>query len=300
MSQTVHVTCPNCHQVSAAMPGIVVTCPFCSQHMQTPPATAPPQYPQQYQQQYQAPQHAPIQQQQQLQQQVPQQYPGRPGAGVQPAPVVGGPAPPLTGRRKALLIGINYKGTRSELRGCVNDVYHIKSFLLANGFTETQDTLVVLTDDQRDPNYLPTKMNIMNAMGWLSRGAQPGDILFWHFSGHGAQEPDKNGIEEDGMNETIVPLDFKTAGQIPDNDIFRALVQPLPSGVRLTAIMDCCHSGTGLDLPWTYQHGRSQTIFREDTNPFHSLGDVQLFSGCEDDQTSADTQRYVKPTPSHF
>ena len=28
--------------------------------------------------------------------------------------------------------------------------------------------------------------------------------------------------------------------------------------------------------------------FEEETNPYHSLGDVQLFSGCEDDGTSAD------------
>ena len=30
---------------------------------------------------------------------------------------------PITGRRKALLVGINYFGTKSELRGCINDVH---------------------------------------------------------------------------------------------------------------------------------------------------------------------------------
>ena len=33
----------------------------------------------------------------------------------------------------------------------------------------------------------------------------PGDALFFHFSGHGSQQPDPNGIEEDGMNEVIMP-----------------------------------------------------------------------------------------------
>merc|ERR1719330_2329180 len=48
--------------------------------------------------------------------------------------------------------------------------------------------------------------------------------------------------------------------------------------------MDCCHSGTCLDLPFCWT-GRG---WREETNPYHSLGDVQMFSGCEDDDTSSD------------
>jgi metacaspase-1 len=31
------------------------------------------------------------------------------------------------------------------------------------------------------------------------------------------------------------------------------MVRPLPMGCRLTAVMDCCHSGTGLDLPFEHQ-----------------------------------------------
>merc|ERR1719499_2672641 len=121
-------------------------------------------------------------------------------------------------------------------------------------------------------------------MRWLVAGAQPGDALFFHFSGHGAQQRDPHGIEEDGMNETILPVDFKSAGMITDDIMGDLMVKHLPEGVRLTAVMDCCHSGTGLDLPFSWT-GRG---WREETNPFHSRGDVQLFSGCADDDTSAD------------
>ena len=31
-------------------------------------------------------------------------------------------------------------------------------------------------------------------------------------------------------------------------------------------------------------------VFLEDTNPYHSLGDVTLFSGCMDEGTSCDVQ----------
>jgi len=99
----------------------------------------------------------------------------------------------------------------------------------------------------------------------------------------GAQE-DPQGVEEDGMNETILPVDFKQAGMITDDQISQIIVHPLPNGSRLTAVMDSCHSGTGLDLPfkWTYRG------WKEETNPHFSPADVQLFSGCADDDCSAD------------
>ena len=38
----------------------------------------------------------------------------------------------VTGKRKALFIGINYYGQQGELRGCINDVKNIKNFLTSN------------------------------------------------------------------------------------------------------------------------------------------------------------------------
>jgi len=35
-----------------------------------------------------------------------------------------------------------------------------------------------------------------------------------------------------------------------DDELNDILEKGLPSGVRLTVIMDCCHSGTGMDLPY--------------------------------------------------
>lgn len=80
--------------------------------------------------------------------------------------------------------------------------------------------MVILTDDQQDPVCRPTRANIIRAMHWLVAGAQPNDSLFFHFSGHGSQTPDLDGDEEDGFDETILPVDFKQAGEIVDDVCF--------------------------------------------------------------------------------
>jgi len=192
-----------------------------------------------------------------------------------------GRPPKLTAQRRALLVGINYFGTQAQLRGCINDVRNMQS-LLADTFGWPHSCMRTLTDD--DPSALPTRRSIEDAMRWLVQGAQPGDVLFFHYSGHGAQKEDPHGYEEDGMNETILPVDFKAAGMMTDDEMGEIMVKHLPEGVRLTAVMDCCHSGTGLDLPYTWT-GRG---WKEETNPYFSFGDVQMLSGCEDDDTSSD------------
>lgn len=40
------------------------------------------------------------------------------------------------------------------------------------------------------------------------------------------------------------------AGYVVDDEINRLLVNPLPVGVRLHAIIDACHSGSALDLEY--------------------------------------------------
>lgn len=193
-----------------------------------------------------------------------QQYYGGGGGGMQPppAPVFQFQAPhgfqnyqatPCTGRKKALLIGINYRGTRAELRGCENDVSNLSRYLLqTRGWNIRPEDMIVLTETNPNPLFHPTRQNMTNGMRWLSSGNQAGDSLLFHFSGHGGYQADKNGDESDGSDETIMPVDHARAGAIVDDELNALLVQPLAPGVRLTAIFDCCHSGSALDLPFTY------------------------------------------------
>ncbi|KAJ5626277.1 hypothetical protein N7510_002586 [Penicillium lagena] len=164
-----------------------------------------------------------------------------------------------TGRRKALLIGINYYGQPSSLHGCINDVTNMSTFLNQR-FGYRREDMVILTDDQRNPMSIPTKANIIRAMQWLVRDAQPHDSLFVHFSGHGGRTPDLDGDEDDGYDDVIYPVDYRVAGHIVDDDMHAIMVRPLRPGVRLTAIFDSCHSGTALDLPYIYS---TQGILKE-------------------------------------
>ncbi|KAJ3008255.1 Ca(2+)-dependent cysteine protease [Thoreauomyces humboldtii] len=179
-----------------------------------------------------------------------QQYPGPPQQYMQQtAPYLSN----CSGNKKALLVGANYAGTSNALSGCINDVNNIKAFLINQyGFRDTPQNMICLTDDNPNWQMRPLRRNIEQAMQWLVNGAQAGDSLFFHFSGHGSQQKDEDGDESDGVDETICPSDFKTAGQITDDVMNAIMVRPLPPGCRLTALFDCCHSGSSLDLPFTY------------------------------------------------
>jgi hypothetical protein len=164
--------------------------------------------------------------------------------------------PQGNGTKRAVLIGINYVGQQGQLSGCHNDVGNMKSYLMnVHGFPESNIT--ILMDDGNHTN--PTRANILKAYENLAQTSRAGDTCFCHYSGHGGKLRDENGDEDDGYDETLVPVDYVTAGQIRDDDLFQALVSRMPQGVLVTCLMDCCHSGTVLDLPYKYVADGEQT-----------------------------------------
>jgi len=167
-----------------------------------------------------------------------------------------------TGNKKALFVGINYFKTKAELNGCINDVKNVSELVCARfGFKNC----LYLTDENPDPLMKPTYNNIINGMKWLVRGAKSGDSLFFHYSGHGGTATDAENDEIDSFDETILPVDYSYSGQIVDDVIYENLVEPLPEGCRLTAIFDSCHSGTVMDLPYTYQCDGQIEVIENDT-----------------------------------
>lgn len=86
--------------------------------------------------------------------------------------------------------------------------------------------------------------------------AEPGAVLFFHFSGHGQQVRDRSGDENDGLDESIVPGDATEQGAVAGesanilDDELAAWLEQLgqrlrgTSGGAIIVSLDSCFSGT--------------------------------------------------------
>ncbi|KAI0273268.1 peptidase C14, caspase domain-containing protein [Russula aff. rugulosa BPL654] len=205
--------------------------------------------------------------------------------------------------RRALIIGVNYSSHQDlsfRLKHCVKDAYNMANFLRDNlGFT--YDDVRVMTDDNQTD--LPTKENILGAMKTLVDGAQPNDSLFFYFSGHATQIKDLDGDEADGLDECICAMDYigddpspnsDTTGIIVDDIMHDLMVKPLPFRCRLTALFECAHSATLLDLPYLYD---SNGVFKPLKHPDAlrvllekaSHADVVSLGACKDNRDAYET-----------
>ena len=180
--------------------------------------------------------------------------------------------------KKALLIGINYTGTKNELFGCINDVNAIKERITNQGFTSV-NTITDLTTKK------PTRNNILTEFKNLLVNSQAGDLLFFMYSGHGSYALDRNGDEQDGYDELIVTSDLQG---ITDDEFKTLIQQNLKKDVTLFAMFDCCFSGSFLDLKYQYMDSMNYDNYTENNKDDNTIGNVFMISGCTDEQTSAD------------
>ncbi|KIK96629.1 hypothetical protein PAXRUDRAFT_138014 [Paxillus rubicundulus Ve08.2h10] len=118
--------------------------------------------------------------------------------------------------------------------------------LLIDVFEYPEDNVVMMMDRREVRRELwPTKENIRKQIQLFVRGVAPGDHLFFYYAGHGHQVTCNHHSETDGLDEVIFTC---TGNQIKDNTLKKWLVNPLPSGCKLFALWDSCHSETVLDL----------------------------------------------------
>lgn len=152
-----------------------------------------------------------------------------------------------TGRKFALLVGINDYPS-NQLNGCLTDVRSMQILLEHRYGFDPKDTLV-LTDAQA------TRQAILSAFEThLIAQAKPGDVVVFHFSGHGHMVLDSDPnpgftYNNKGVNGTIIPADFKQGEPGNIRSIMGHTLFLLMSALKtenVTVILDSCHSGGGL------------------------------------------------------
>jgi metacaspase-1 len=153
-----------------------------------------------------------------------------------------------TPRKLALLVGINNYASQ-PLEGCLNDVDLQRNLLIHRFGFNPKDILVL-------PDAKATRQGILTAFDeHLIKQAKPGDVVVYHYSGHGSRIFDPNPIVvepgKEGLNGTFVPVDSNLPDGYPDvggsvQDIMGHTLFLLMSALKsenVTVVLDSCFSG---------------------------------------------------------
>lgn len=141
--------------------------------------------------------------------------------------------------KRAVVVGIDDYSVQGQpsLSGCVRDAkvfYH----LLVDSFEFEAGNIFCYLDLKADSK------TILQALRYCVAQSQPGDVICFYFSGHGARLPHPKADSDPAFKgqayETIVPA----SGQwISDHEMFLIADQLAPSHVNFTVVLDSCHSG---------------------------------------------------------
>lgn len=211
-------------------------------------------------------------------------------------------------RKRAFLVGISHYDTAltgyqwNNING-VEDINLLNPALKKQGFATT-----TLLDEQA------TFDNIVSKITLFSDKTKKGDIIYLHFSAHGQPIEDVDGDEEDGWDESIVPIDaykiykrgvYEGKKHLTD-DLLNKYIKKLrekigPTGF-LYVVIDACHAGTssrandetvrGTRVGFTYNN----KVFKPSTNKKShyrieasaNLSNVLFLEACRPDQVNTE------------
>lgn len=211
-------------------------------------------------------------------------------------------------RKRSFLVGISQYDTArtgyqwNNING-VEDINLLSPALKKQGFTTT-----TLLDEQA------TFDNIVSQLSQFTTKTKKGDIVYLHFSTHGQPIEDLNGDEEDGWDESIVPVDaykiyrkgsYEGQKHLTD-DLLNKYIKKLrekigPTGF-LYVIIDACHAGTssrsndetvrGTHVGFTYNNkvfkpsARKKSHYRIESSV--KLSNVLFIEACRPDQVNTE------------
>lgn len=211
-------------------------------------------------------------------------------------------------RKRAFLVGISHYDTAltgyqwNNING-VEDINLLCPILKKQGFINK-----TILDD------LATFDNIISQIAQFTKQTKKGDIVYLHFSTHGQPVEDLNNDEEDGWDESIVPIDayklykrgvYEGQRHLTD-DMINKYVKKLrekigPTGF-LYVVIDACHAGTssrandetirGTHVGFTYNNkvfkpsASKKSHYRIEYSP--RLSNVLFIEACRPDQVNTE------------
>ena len=209
-------------------------------------------------------------------------------------------------RKRAFMVGISHYDTAltgyqwNNING-VEDINLLSPILKKQGFIVT-----TLLDEQA------TYDNITRQISEFTNKTKKGDIVYLHFSTHGQPVEDLNGDEEDGWDESIVPIDaykiYKKGKYEGDKHLIDDKLNKYINKLRdkigpkgfLYVVIDACHAGTssrandetirGTHVGFTYNN----KVFKPTTNKkshyrieaSSKQANVMFIEACRPDQVN--------------
>jgi len=163
-------------------------------------------------------------------------------------------------RKLALLVGISKYSRGRDISRDWADLNGVRDVMLLQKTLEERlgfkkEDILVLTDEKA------THKGIIDAFqNHLIARAKPGDVVMFHFSGHGQLMKDTTGRKLTGKDECFVPYDYGDQGvRVLENNPrlgafeMNGLLKKLCDKMRdqgkvkgdVLVVLDTCHSGTG-------------------------------------------------------
>ena len=190
--------------------------------------------------------------------------------------------------RYALLVGVSryqYLDKSLQLNGPPKDVQLLRDYL-TNVEEFPDDHVICLIDNgNTDKEAEPRQADIVTALDSLKATLTTGDFVLLYFSGHGSQQPDQPGIDEerDGYDEIFLPADVKgwnkgkhaVENAIIDDEIAEFISAYRSKGADVWVIFDSCSSGT-MTRGVGDESTRTRKVSPEDLRIPDELGDKRV------------------------
>lgn len=168
----------------------------------------------------------------------------------------------LSSTLHVLLIGIDYYQPNRlyrSLKGAVRDICLVEAFLKQALQVPAERILKLISPLQEDTTLLavrsgqatpPTYANIVNAFATITDRAQPGDLVYIHYSGHGGRPltiyPNLKRGSGEQYDEGLVPMDIGDSPEgryLRDVEMTTLLKRMADKQLVVTVVLDSCHAG---------------------------------------------------------